>query len=653
MRSAPQGGPSSSEAWDDSFTEISTDLASISTEWKKVVTILNELPQGQQDSAVNAFKNGLDGKTLWVDSEVTTSSADLTFLNATKNRPATLKEALETIYQYVNNQIDQVNTSISASTSALTTDEKNRIGANVFDNTQTSSATSLDGKSERNRLNILQVAGDLYGTGYSLDNDGLVNLTNSHAAILDALLELHNGDYDGDITIDHVGVFSPTQQDVGASAVVDDTFTGPSTNTEDNINRIRNVIKVTKGTAAWTSSHTPLYSGGASSLEELLSSTSGSASKSSSNPWGYQWDDISGLETRLNAIRDFTGQDSTTDDTPTYSSLNYVTNNVALEVAIGELDAAILTQQSNLQSEITIVSGVNDTQQLQLDALETFVGQDSNTDSSPNYSSNSWAQDGTSLETAIGALDAALTATSGDHRAQLDAVELFVGQSNNTDSSPSYSSTTFVTNGTSLETAIGDIDSQLTTTSGIGGDGTGPPSGMIVTGIQGNPVTLVSPASGESFIYDGSQWNYQSAESAAPAYGEMYISSTSLTTVVATPTFTKIAGTYTAGELENFTHSAGTLTYTGTDTKKFHVDVSMSGDSNATDVFHFRVAKNGTSVAKTEIDRRISGAQDVGAMALHGIIELSTNDTVEVQVANDGGSADITAERLIFVIVSV
>jgi hypothetical protein len=408
MRTAPQSGPSSSDAWNDSFTEIATDLANISQEWNnKIVVIIDSLPKGVLDSAVNVFQNGLDAQSMWVDQNVESSDDDLTYYDASKDRPVTVKEALDGLYSYIDTQDEQVRTDVADSTAGLTSEQEDRIGANVFDATQTSSTSSLDGKSELNRLNIIQLARDIYGSGYQLGNNGLAKLTNNSVyEMVDALLELHNGNWDDDVTLDHVGAFSATQGDINSSHPGDDTYTGSPTDLEEDLDRIRNAIKTLKGTAGWLTAHSALYAGGADSLEELLSSTSGSTTKSASNPWGYQYDDVAGLNTRLDAIKTFTGQDSQTDTTPSYSSTAYVANADPLETAVGKLDAG-------LNTEATVISG----HAQQLAALEIFTGQDNNTDSTPSYSSTAYVADDDPLETAIGKLDAGLATVSGTNQA--------------------------------------------------------------------------------------------------------------------------------------------------------------------------------------------------------------------------------------------
>lgn len=344
VRNAPSSGPTSSDAWNDTMAEISNDLANISFEWNtKLTTIIDSLPCGTLDTSVNVFSTGLDGKTLWVDQDVVSSSNDLTFFRSDRNRPATVKEAFDTVYTYVNTQIDQTRNDIIDQASGLTTVQKNRIGANVFDNTQTSVVTSLDGKSENNRLNIIQVANDLYGDSYSLDGDGVKNL--STATLFDmvsSLLVLHNSTWNSGTAVTHVGSFTATQDDISSSHSGDDTYTAAPTHLRGDLNRIRNRFRVFMGTG-WLSTLTSLYAGGANNLEDLLASTAGSATKSATNPWGYRWDNVDGLETRLDAIRDFTGQDTHTDATTTFTSTANINNGDSLELAIGKLDAVVAT----------------------------------------------------------------------------------------------------------------------------------------------------------------------------------------------------------------------------------------------------------------------------------------------------------------------
>jgi len=129
-------------------------------------------------------------------------------------------------------------------------------------------------------------------------------------------------------------------------------------------------------------------------------------------------------------------------------------------------------------------------------------------------------------------------------------------------------------------------------------------------------------------------------------YGEMYISSSSGTVTDQTPTFTKIAGTYTSGSLNGFTHASGVLTYTGSVTRKFKVVASLTCDTNQADVFEFLIYKNTAGITQSEQHRQVS-VGDLGSISLISFVELATNDTIEVKVARQGGTAaTLTAEYM-------
>jgi len=394
MRNAPSNGPTSSDAWNDSFTELATDLANISVEWNnKVTPILLGLPYGSASTTIDAYKNGLDAKNMWVDQNASNTDDDLTYYHSANNRPVTVYEAFVDVYEYVNAQIDSTTITLLEQAAALSTGQKDAIGINIFDSTQASSASSLDGKSENNRLNIIQLAKDTYGAGYALGNDGNQDLTYTVMEMVDALLTLHNGNWHDDIGLSHTGI-STVQTSVNSSSPGNDSYGGSPTTLEDDLNEVRTKIKNLKGTAAWTSALTALYAGGADSLEELLTTTAGSGTKDVVNPWGYHYDDIDALSTALANIHTYTGMDDAADTTPTYSGNNIVSNGQPLEVAISLIDIWSATVDSGGAT----VSG-------QVENLATFVGQDSASDSTPDYSSTTVVDAYDSLETAIGKLD--------------------------------------------------------------------------------------------------------------------------------------------------------------------------------------------------------------------------------------------------------
>ncbi len=194
-RVIPRNGPFDAETWNDTIEEITNDLASLQSEWNnKIVPFGSILPDGVSDANEDAFKYGLDGTACYVDNDAATSSL---FYGKT------IKDALEDIYLY-NYTLESTLTNLFNSKNyGLTTAQKTAIGDHIFNSSLTSSSSSIDYKSEAARLNNIQLAKDLYGASYTLDNDGNANLANSVQAMVGALLTLHNGTWASDITLNH------------------------------------------------------------------------------------------------------------------------------------------------------------------------------------------------------------------------------------------------------------------------------------------------------------------------------------------------------------------------------------------------------------------------------------------------------------------
>jgi hypothetical protein len=205
FRNQRSRGPTFSNQINSFQSEVIRDLALFQQEWNdKIVPVFSLLPDGTDDSAVNAFNNGLDGRTLYVNSSATNTLSVGRFFNTAKDRPNTLYEQLVNIFTYIDDSIVSLQETIADNSSSLTTDQKGRIGINIFDTAQTSSTSSLDGKSLIHTGNILQIARDLYGeSSPTLNTDGSAELTNSVKDMVDALLQLHSGEWDSDIDVNH------------------------------------------------------------------------------------------------------------------------------------------------------------------------------------------------------------------------------------------------------------------------------------------------------------------------------------------------------------------------------------------------------------------------------------------------------------------
>jgi hypothetical protein len=130
------------------------------------------------------------------------------------------------------------------------------------------------------------------------------------------------------------------------------------------------------------------------------------------------------------------------------------------------------------------------------------------------------------------------------------------------------------------------------------------------------------------------------------AYAEMYISSAAPTATTREPTFIKVAGTYSAGPLQGFTHAAGTLTYTDPKSRVFLALIAMSLSNSVQDTLHFRIKQNSAGVERSEHHLLINTT--LTAMGgLCTLLSLQQGDTLEVIVARVGAVAlSMTMEHM-------
>jgi hypothetical protein len=134
--------------------------------------------------------------------------------------------------------------------------------------------------------------------------------------------------------------------------------------------------------------------------------------------------------------------------------------------------------------------------------------------------------------------------------------------------------------------------------------------------------------------------------SAAIGFMTMQANATA-TTVSATSTYYKIAGTTTLESIsQKFTHSSNRLTYVGEITRDFRVNVTATMTSGNNQELGVRIAKNGTTVSNTTSLNTTSGTGKAEGAACQGVIQLATNDYLEIFVSNETAIANITATYL-------
>jgi len=144
----------------------------------------------------------------------------------------------------------------------------------------------------------------------------------------------------------------------------------------------------------------------------------------------------SGMSHTTNAYTNaFVGKDTEESEMPDYSSTNIVSDGDSLETAIGKLD-----QEAGYANAF----------------MGKAVGNEM-----PNYTSAIYVSDGQSLEDAISTLDDAIYTNGIALVSRIGYMEAFAGKDTDGSEMPSYSSTNVVSNGDSLETAIGKLDSSV------------------------------------------------------------------------------------------------------------------------------------------------------------------------------------------------
>jgi hypothetical protein len=95
----------------------------------------------------------------------------------------------------------------------------------------------------------------------------------------------------------------------------------------------------------------------------------------------------------------------------------------------------------------------------------------------------------------------------------------------------------------------------------------------------------------------------------------------------------------------NLTHTNNRITYTGTETKTFKLVATCNGTTTSNNVIHFAFHKNGTIVTSSEQDTKADGTV-VLPTAFQCLVELATDQYVEVFVKNSTGSNNFTLQHI-------
>lgn len=151
------------------------------------------------------------------------------------------------------------------------------------------------------------------------------------------------------------------------------------------------------------------------------------------------------------------------------------------------------------------------------------------------------------------------------------------------------------------------------------------------------------------------QYNGQSNEVAyKPAYINYFdFSSSSVTDITAINTWVKLnADTTSIFSRDGLVHTDNKVTNTGS-SKVFKVEgiISVSAGSNQT--IHAAFFKNGVLHPCSEQSAITSGTNRVQAIPFHCLVELDTNDYIEVWVKNQANTTDITLDNVNVIITEI
>lgn len=104
---------------------------------------------------------------------------------------------------------------------------------------------------------------------------------------------------------------------------------------------------------------------------------------------------------------------------------------------------------------------------------------------------------------------------------------------------------------------------------------------------------------------------------------------------------------YTEGHLHNFTHDDGRLTYTGTHSLHCTIGASVSLESGETaQEIQLRFAKNGTTIAETNMTRTFVVQSTDTAIPLDWLDEMVTDDYYEVYGTSDTNDDEFDINNL-------
>ena len=152
---------------------------------------------------------------------------------------------------------------------------------------------------------------------------------------------------------------------------------------------------------------------------------------------------------------------------------------------------------------------------------------------------------------------------------------------------------------------------------------------------------------------DDIRWNFTANDGINDTFRDALVSirgSATNTTISVAGTPVKAAGTWTVGQQSHFTgDTTGRVTYNGEKTIRLPVTafVSLQPSSGTNKDLRVYIAKNGAVITNTGLKRR-TDATNAGVITTGWQIDFSTNDYVEIWVANDTDTVSVNVVDAVF-----
>lgn len=128
-------------------------------------------------------------------------------------------------------------------------------------------------------------------------------------------------------------------------------------------------------------------------------------------------------------------------------------------------------------------------------------------------------------------------------------------------------------------------------------------------------------------------------------YGELHITATATTVIAVAGTYVKMAGTTTLDSALNFSASGNNrLVCNSLVTSNYFLSLSVSMQTTSSNqTLAIRVYKNGVAETSSTMTTRAETANTPCLLSLNQIINLATNDYIEIWVTNITNNNNITA----------